>query len=50
MIKQINIGGSSLMTKAQAAKYTTQMVGYKGVLTPTQINDVAAFVYVSTHK
>lgn len=49
IITQINNGGSSLMSKAAAAKYTTQMVGYKGVLKATQINDIAAFVYVSTH-
>ena len=38
------------MTKAQLAKYTTQMVAYKGTLKPAQINDVSAFIYTSTHK
>jgi hypothetical protein len=50
IIKQIQNGGSSLLTKAHAAKLTTQMVGYESVLTPTQINDVAAYLYTSTHK
>lgn len=49
IIKQINNGGSSLMSKAAAAKYTTQMVGYKNVLKVSDINNAAAFVYVSTH-
>ena len=38
------------VTKAAAAKYTTQMVPYKGALTTEQINNIAAYVYVSTHK
>lgn len=42
-------GGASVMTKAAAAKYSTTMVAYKGVLTPAQIANVAAFVYASTH-
>ncbi len=49
IIKQIRQGGSALMGKA-AAKYTTQMVGYAGVLSTAQIDDIAAFVYTSTHK
>src|SRR5215468_11460100 len=50
LIKAVTNGGGTVMTPATRAKYTTQMVAYKGVLTPTQIKDVAAFVYVSTHK
>lgn len=48
IIKQVSNGGSSLMGKA-ASKYQTQMVGYKGVLTTAQIEDVAAFVYTAQH-
>lgn len=50
LIKAVTNGGSTVMTKAAVAKYTTLMVAYKGVLTPKQIDDVAAFVYTSTHK
>lgn len=32
------------------AKYPTAMVAFKNVLTKTQIQDLAAFVYTSTHK
>jgi mono/diheme cytochrome c family protein len=49
IIKQVTNGGSALMGAA-ASKYTTQMVAYKGVLSTAQIDDVAAFVYASTHK
>jgi cytochrome c6 len=48
IIKQVTNGGPALMGKA-AAKYTTSMVGYKGVLSPAQIDDVAAFVYSAQH-
>jgi mono/diheme cytochrome c family protein len=48
IIAQVTNGGSKLMGAA-ASKYTTQMVAYKNVLKPAQIDDVAAFVYVSTH-
>jgi cytochrome c6 len=50
LIKAITNGGASVMTKAQVAKYATHMTKYKGVLSPTQIKDVAAYVYVSTHR
>ncbi|HEX4519058.1 MAG TPA: cytochrome c [Gaiellaceae bacterium] len=50
IIKAITNGGATVMTKAAAAKYTTTMVAYKGSLTPTVINNIAAFVYTSTHK
>jgi hypothetical protein len=39
-----------VVTKAAAAKYTTTMVAYKDSLTPTVIDNIAAFVYTSTHK
>ncbi len=50
IIKAITNGGATVMTKAAAAKYTTQMVPYKGALTTEQINNIAAYLYVSTHK
>ena len=43
-IKAITNGGSSVMTKAQIAKYTTQMTPYKGVLSATQIKQVAEYL------
>ena len=49
IIKAITNGGSSIMTKAAIAKYTTTMTPYKGALTPTVINNIAAFIYTSTH-
>jgi cytochrome c6 len=50
LIKAITNGGGSVMTKAAVAKYATHMTAYKGVLSPDQIKNVSAFVYVSTHK
>jgi len=50
IIKAITNGGGTVMTKAALAKYTTLMVAYKTVLSATQIDNVAAFVYTSTHK
>jgi mono/diheme cytochrome c family protein len=50
IIKAITNGGATVMAKAAAAKYTTQMVPYKGALTTEQINNIAAYLYVSTHK
>jgi len=50
IIKAITNGGATVMTKAAASRYTTQMVPYKNVLTPAQIDNIAAYVYVSTHK
>jgi cytochrome c6 len=50
IVKAITNGGSTVMTKAQIAKYSTQMTPYKGVLSPAVINNIAAFVYSSTHK
>jgi len=49
IVKAISEGGSTVMTAAQLQKYAIQMVAYKGALTARQIQDVAAFVYVSTH-
>ena len=43
-IKAITNGGSSVMTKAQIAKYTTQMTPYKGVLSAMQIKQVAEYL------
>jgi mono/diheme cytochrome c family protein len=50
LIKAVTKGGASVATKAVLAKYRTPMPAYKGVLSTAQINNVAAFVYVSTHK
>ena len=50
IIKAITNGGATVMTKAAAAKYTTQMVPYKGALTSAQIDNIAAYLFVSTHK
>jgi mono/diheme cytochrome c family protein len=49
IIKAVTNGGATVMTKAAVAKYTTQMVAYKGVLSTKVIDNVAAFVYASTH-
>ncbi len=50
IIKAIQKGGASIMTKKALAKYATRMVAYKGVLKTAQIKNISAFVYVSTHK
>jgi mono/diheme cytochrome c family protein len=49
IIKAITDGGASVMTKAALAKYPTQMTGYKGTLSTSQIQDIAAFEYTATH-
>jgi cytochrome c6 len=49
IIKAITNGGATVMTKAQLAKYQTQMVAYKGTLSTKVIDNIAAFVYTSTH-
>jgi mono/diheme cytochrome c family protein len=49
IIAEITKGGSSLMGKA-GAKYMTQMMAYKALLTTTQIQDIAAYEYTVTHK
>jgi len=50
IITAISKGGASVMTKDAAARYRTQMLAYAAVFSKTQIDDIAAFVYVSTHK
>ncbi len=47
--KAITLGGESVMTRAQAARYSTQMTAYKNVLSKKQIADIAAYVYKATH-
>jgi mono/diheme cytochrome c family protein len=49
IVKAITYGGSSVMSKAQVAKYPTQMVAYKNVLSKKQIQDIAAYVFKATH-
>jgi mono/diheme cytochrome c family protein len=49
IVKAITYGGSSVMTKAQVAKYPTQMVAYKNVLSKRQIDDIAAYIFKATH-
>jgi mono/diheme cytochrome c family protein len=49
IIKAITNGGATVMTKLQVARYTTEMTPYRNVLTTTQIQDIAAFVYNATH-
>ena len=49
IVKAIENGGASVMSKAALAKYPTRMTAYKGVLSAAQIRDVAAFIYSSTH-
>ncbi len=48
IIKAVTYGGASVMSKAAAARYTTHMAAYKGVLSPGQIRNVSAYVYLST--
>lgn len=49
IVKAITYGGAAVMTKAQAARYPTQMSAYKNVLSRKQIADIAAYVYKATH-
>lgn len=49
IIDAIDNGGASVMSAAEVSKYQTQMPGYKGTLSASQIDDIAAFVYTSTH-
>jgi mono/diheme cytochrome c family protein len=49
LIKAITNGGSSIMTKAQIAKYTTQMQPYKYLGTKS-IQNISRYIYESTHK
>ena len=50
LIKAITNGGASVMSKAAVAKYATHMTAYKGVLSPDQIKNISAYVYLSTQK
>jgi mono/diheme cytochrome c family protein len=50
IIKAVTCGGSSVMTKAAIASYTTTMAPYgPPAMTQTQITNVAAFIFSSTH-
>jgi mono/diheme cytochrome c family protein len=49
IIAAIDNGGASVMTKAAASKYAVTMEAYKGTLPTTTVDDIAAFVYTSTH-
>jgi mono/diheme cytochrome c family protein len=49
LIKAITNGGSSIMTKAQIAKYQTQMTPFKYLGTKV-IQNISRYVYESTHK
>jgi mono/diheme cytochrome c family protein len=49
IVKAITYGGASVMTKAQAARYPTQMLAYRNVLSKRQIADIAAYVFKATH-
>ncbi len=49
IIRAITYGGATVMSKLQAAKYTTQMTAYGNALSTGQIENIAAFVYSSTH-
>jgi mono/diheme cytochrome c family protein len=50
LIKAVTKGGAAVASKAVLAKYPTQMPAYGGVLSRTAIDNVAAFVYASTHR
>ena len=48
IVKAITYGGASVMTRGQAARYPTQMLAYKNVLSKKQIADIAAYVFKAT--
>jgi mono/diheme cytochrome c family protein len=50
IIAALSKGRAGVMGRAAAAKYTTRMVSYGAVFTKGQIDDVAAFGYVSTRR
>jgi len=50
VIKAITLGGASVMGQSALAKYHTRMPAYRNVLSTTQIQDIAAYVYRSTHR
>jgi mono/diheme cytochrome c family protein len=47
LIKAITLGGASIMTKAQLAKYPTQMTPYKYLGTKS-IQNISRYIYEST--
>lgn len=50
IITEITNGGAKLVGKPIAGKtYQTSMVAYKGTLSTTQIDNIAAFEYTATH-
>ena len=49
-LKERGCAVRTVMTKAAVAKYSIKMTAYKGSLSTKQIQNVAAFVYTSTHK
>jgi mono/diheme cytochrome c family protein len=49
LIKAVTKGGATVASKAVLAKYKTRMPAYGGVLSRTAIDNVAAFLYTSTH-
>jgi mono/diheme cytochrome c family protein len=50
IIKAVTCGGSTVMSKAAAAKFTTTMTPYgPPTLTQTQVDNVAAFIFTTTH-
>ena len=49
IVRAITNGGATVMSRSLVAKYTTQMTAYQNALTPAQIQEIAAFVYSSTH-
>ncbi len=50
LVQAVTNGGASIMSKAAVARYSTHMTPYRNALTKTQIQNVAAFVYASTHR
>ena len=50
IIKAITNGGATIMTKSAAGEYPVKRAAFKGTLPEATINNVAAFVYPSTHK
>jgi len=49
IIAAITNGGASVMTKAAVAKYAVSMPADKDIISTADIENIAAFVYTSTH-
>jgi len=49
IVRAVTSGGSTVMAPAAAARYGATMPAYRHALSKRQIQDVAAFVYASTH-